>query len=176
MLDVKCTERDTTLYVTSNDLICDQRFPEVQPINYNPQLRGQNLELIKGNMPIVICKLRYGQEIRLRARAMKGIGKDHAKWSPVATAVFQYVPEIRLNEQLLKSLDAQQKQLLVASCPGRVEEVQAREGGKLKVLRYNPVTEGIEVVNPELYSYDGECLKVRIRRENGCSRPFSAPD
>jgi hypothetical protein len=30
------------------------------------------------------------QEIKLKATARKGIGKDHAKWIPVATATYQY--------------------------------------------------------------------------------------
>jgi hypothetical protein len=38
------------------------------------------------------------QELKLRAIARKGIGKDHAKWIPVATAVYQYMPKITIDD------------------------------------------------------------------------------
>lgn len=34
------------------------------------------------------------QEIELEAHAMKGMGKSHAKWSPVATAWYRMLPEV----------------------------------------------------------------------------------
>lgn len=33
-----------------------------------------------------------------------GIGKDHAKWQPVATVVMQYLPEITINQDLMATL------------------------------------------------------------------------
>lgn len=57
------------------------------------------------------------QEIKLRAVARKGIGKDHAKWIPVATAVFQYAADIKLNQTLMDELDEAQRQEFVASNP-----------------------------------------------------------
>lgn len=34
------------------------------------------------------------QEIELEAHAIKGMGKTHAKWSPVATAWYKMLPEV----------------------------------------------------------------------------------
>ncbi|TYH80344.1 hypothetical protein ES332_D03G125600v1 [Gossypium tomentosum] len=46
---------------------------------------------------IIIAKLGPGQEIELEAHAVKGIGKTHAKWSPVATAWYRMLPELRID-------------------------------------------------------------------------------
>ena len=43
---------------------------------------------------ILIARLRPGQEIELEAWCEKGLGKTHAKWSPVCTASYRLLPEI----------------------------------------------------------------------------------
>ena len=90
---------DQTYDVTSDDLQCyDKR---VFPVKYTSQEEtGAN----SAKAGILIVKLRKNQEVKVRCTARKGIGKDHAKWSPVATAVFRYEPEITLNESIMKSL------------------------------------------------------------------------
>jgi DNA-directed RNA polymerase I and III subunit RPAC1 len=45
---------------------------------------------------ILIAKLRPGQSIELEAHAHQGTGKDHAKYSPVATACYRLMPLIEL--------------------------------------------------------------------------------
>ncbi|XP_047458507.1 DNA-directed RNA polymerases I and III subunit RPAC1 isoform X3 [Mugil cephalus] len=47
---------------------------------------------------IVIAQLRPGQELDIIMHCVKGIGKDHAKFSPVATASYRLLPEITLLE------------------------------------------------------------------------------
>jgi DNA-directed RNA polymerase I and III subunit RPAC1 len=36
--------------------------------------------------------LRQGQQIQLELHCVKGVGKDHAKFSPVATASYRLLP------------------------------------------------------------------------------------
>ncbi|KIL58226.1 hypothetical protein M378DRAFT_170863 [Amanita muscaria Koide BX008] len=46
------------------------------------------------NPNIVLAKLRPGQEVHMELHACKGVGKDHAKFSPVATASYRLLPHI----------------------------------------------------------------------------------
>ena len=45
---------------------------------------------------ILVAKLRPGHEIDIKLYAVKGYGRDHAKFSPVATAFYRLLPEIKL--------------------------------------------------------------------------------
>lgn len=70
---------------------------------------------------ILICKMRPGHEIHLFMHAVKGIGKDHAKFSPVATASYRLLPAIQLTKPV-RDEDAD----LLQSCfsPGVIEVVE----------------------------------------------------
>ncbi|KAM9726454.1 DNA-directed RNA polymerases I and III subunit RPAC1 [Menidia menidia] len=47
---------------------------------------------------ILIAQLRPGQELDITMHCVKGVGKDHAKFSPVATASYRLLPDISLLE------------------------------------------------------------------------------
>lgn len=51
---------------------------------------------------IVIAKLRPGQSIEAELYVEKGIGQQHAKWSPVATASYRLMPEIIINKPVCR--------------------------------------------------------------------------
>ncbi|CAL5228381.1 g11504 [Coccomyxa viridis] len=93
--------------------------------------------------PILIVKMRKNQELKLKAIARKGIGKDHAKWIPVATVAFQHMPHITLNRALMDTLDEKTKEDFVDASPSHA-------------LVYNSVSKQVEVQEPEAYMYDGE--------------------
>ncbi|KAK5647617.1 hypothetical protein RI129_002509 [Pyrocoelia pectoralis] len=49
---------------------------------------------------ILIAKLRPGHELDLKLIAVKSIGRDHAKFSPVATAFYRLLPDIKLTREV----------------------------------------------------------------------------
>jgi DNA-directed RNA polymerase II subunit RPB3 len=138
-LDISCQTEDT-MSVTSDDLILDPQYPRVAPIGYHD--RHDSSREYKG---ILIVKMRKGQELRLKAIARKGIGKDHAKWNPVATAVFQHLPDIKIDNTLVASLTDEQRDALCEADPRGT-------------FRHNRIAQTLEVEDPELYQYDGEIL------------------
>jgi DNA-directed RNA polymerase II subunit RPB3 len=89
-------EFDTT--VTSRDLITHNG--QVQPVHFS----NEEEEQTSHGKGITILKLGPGQRIRLEAVAVKGIGKEHTKWSPTATVALKYDPIVRLNEDMYVEL------------------------------------------------------------------------
>jgi len=52
------------------------------------------------NPDIVLAKMRPGQEVHMELHAVKGVGKDHAKYSPVATASYRLLPHITIKKPI----------------------------------------------------------------------------
>lgn len=115
----------------------EEEIRPVQPVQY---FSNRNKE---DRIGIPIVKLAKNQEIKIRFEVQKGIGKMHAKWSPVSLATFQPDPEIRIDDTI--DLTVPQKMAIRDSCPVKVFEVHE---------------EVFEVVSQEKCIFCGECKKT----------------
>lgn len=94
---------------------------------------------------IVLCKLKPGQEINLEVHCHKGVGFDHAKFSPVATASYRLMPVIHTKKPITGRLAHEFKKCFAK---GVVEVVTNDEG-----------VEQAKVVNPRLDTVSREVLR-----------------
>jgi DNA-directed RNA polymerase I and III subunit RPAC1 len=78
----------------------------------------------------LIAKLRPGQEIEMELFCEKGIGKTHAKWSPVSTAYYRLTPDIKFKKDILGD-DAKELKKL---CPVGVFDIEDIAGGKKRAV------------------------------------------
>lgn len=78
---------------------------------------------------ILINKLRPGQEIVAELICVKGIGKTHAKWSPVCTAYYRLLPNIEFNSEI----EGKEAEDLKALCPMKVFDIQGKDKKKAVV-------------------------------------------
>mmetsp|Transcript_2531 Transcript_2531/g.3665 ORF Transcript_2531/g.3665 Transcript_2531/m.3665 type:complete len:298 (-) Transcript_2531:47-940(-) len=128
-LHIKNDQNDDAINVTSDDLISDD--VSIQPFRFS--------------QPIVIAKLAPEQEIRLKAIAVKGISKEHAKWSPVATVAMKPLPDVQINQHIADDLSQKQREQFVNICPR-------------KVFKYNHADDIIEIEDAERCVYCDECV------------------
>jgi DNA-directed RNA polymerase I and III subunit RPAC1 len=97
-------------------------------LDWVPQ--GDQVERLETIRPvhedILLAKLRPGQVLELEAHARRGTGRDHAKYSPVATASYRLMPHI----EILKPIyDEDADQLTNLYEPGVFIIVPTTEGG-----------------------------------------------
>jgi len=139
-LSVTCTD-DTTRDVTSSDLFSHDQ--DIVPIDFMSVNSEQQSAAEHG---ILIVKLRKGQEVKLEALAKKGVGKEHAKWSPVCACTYQFDPDVNINQNRMDELQELQKQDFVNSCP-------------TKVYKYDESLKRVEVANNLRCTFCNECKK-----------------
>ncbi|KAF5728477.1 RNA polymerase I subunit 43 isoform 1 [Tripterygium wilfordii] len=149
-LHVRCKRGDPRMTVYSKELkwlpkgsefIQESDNPNAKPVTYTSFSSSQDSMPEFSNNPIsptedniIIAKLGPGQEIELEAHAVKGIGKTHAKWSPVATAWYRMLPEVVLLEDI-EDGDAKE---LKKICPVNVFDIEDFGNGKKKATVARP--------------------------------------
>lgn len=99
---------------------------------------GQQVEIFAGDQAIapvhpdiLVAKLRPGQAIHLMAHMHKGIGADHAKFSPVATASYRLLPLITITKPIIGA-DAEKFQQCFPEGVIGLEKVTKQDSNKSK--------------------------------------------
>lgn len=92
------------------------------------------------NPDILIAKLRPGQRINLRCHCIKGIGMDHAKFSPVATASYRLLPDIKITKPIV---GAEAKKFQHCFPRGVISLEEDTEGGDKKAVVADPMKDTV---------------------------------
>ncbi|KAF9654013.1 DNA-directed RNA polymerase II polypeptide [Thelephora ganbajun] len=102
VLRVSCNDNET-LHVTSDHLevVAQTSYDDEGEVGDELSKRSEEFghPVGKGNpnhQPVLICKIRKGQELRVKCTAKKGIAKEHAKWSACSAVSFEYDPYNKL--------------------------------------------------------------------------------
>ena len=123
------------------------------------------------NPDILLAKMRPGQKIDLEMHCIKGIGSDHAKFSPVATASYRLLPTITITRPILGDDAKKFARCFLKGVIGLeevTEEEGAREGsgyegqvGEKKAVVLNPFK---DTVSRECLRHDEFVGKVKLGR------------
>ena len=120
-LKIKCTYEKSKSKTDGKSEVLNRRVLS-KFIKWVP-LEGQENMFERPPVPvlddILIAKLSPGQEMDLRLVCVKGIGRDHAKFSPVSTAAYRLLPKI----EILRDVRGQDADLVKESFSKGVIEI-----------------------------------------------------
>lgn len=125
-----------------------------EQIIWVPKL-GQEHFHVQVKPGVLICKMAPGNTISMELSAVKGVGKDHAKWSPVSLCTYRLMPRIVLQKDFCGT-DAEELQACFS--PG----VIGVENGKAVVLDPR-----LESMSREVFRHEKFADHVLILREPG---------
>ena len=117
-----------------------------------------NGPICAANPDIIIAKMRPGQEIKLMMHAFKGIGQDHAKFSPVATAAYRLMPTIDIQKPIIGA-DAKKFARCFPKGVIKLEQVTSDDAKKDAELRGKEGEVKAVVDDPMKDTVSRECLR-----------------
>ena len=103
-------------------LTMDKEAREGTTTVYSGELIPEDPNIVPVSDKIPILKLAKGQKIKLEAYARLGKGKRHAKWQPVSTVAYKYLPKVKIDAE---NCDACAK--CVEVCPRKVLKKSGKE-------------------------------------------------
>ena len=148
-INIKCELNKSTGEVMNNEVLSSQ-------ITWTPI--GQQSKRFVGSETIrpvhddiLIAKLRPGQEIEAELICVKGIGKTHAKWSPVSTAYYRLMPDIKFQREI----NDEDAYALKKLCPSGVFDVEETDMGSKAIVK-----------NPRNCTTCRECIRYSPYKDN----------
>lgn len=146
-------------------VVCTKENEKETSNVYSSQLKwipqGNQLNRLNDVRPvfpdIIITKLKPGQEIEIEIICVKGIGKTHAKWSPVSTAFYRLLPHIQITNEI-KGDRANQ---LVQLCPVGVFDIE--DTGKAYIKDSKKCTMCRECVRKDDFKHD---IRLEKQKDN----------
>jgi len=144
-LAIKCTKNSDPGVLYNNSHVLTKHLKWVP--------RGEQEKWIGSTDPgpaakdILINKLRPGHEMDIKMFAVKGTGRDHAKFSPVATAFYRLLPSITITKPVTG-----ESALKLQKCfsPGVIDLEEGPGGTKQAVV----VNERIDSCSRNVYRYE----------------------
>ncbi|KAH7368311.1 DNA-directed RNA polymerases I and III subunit RPAC1 [Plectosphaerella cucumerina] len=131
-LQVECTRNESAAKDERDPhKLYNNAYVYASDIQYVPTGRQADIfagdKAIRPHVPgILIAKLRPGQVLDLQMHMHKGVGSDHAKFSPVATASYRLLPTINITRPILGNDAEKFARCFPAGVIG-IERVSAKE-------------------------------------------------
>jgi DNA-directed RNA polymerase I and III subunit RPAC1 len=147
------------LYINHNVYARDLIFrPTGRQFDLFPKLENGEDGIRSTNPDILIAKMRPGQKINLSMHAVKGIGQDHAKFSPVATASYRLMPTIDITQPIVGA-DAKKFARCFPRGVIRLDTVTAEDVQNHPELEGNEGERKAVVADPMSDTVSRECLR-----------------
>ncbi len=161
-LEVTCSVNPKASLSAPTNIMYNNSVVYSNQLKWVPQ--GEQAETFKDDPirpvhdDIVLAKLRPGQSIEAELHIIKGVGRDHAKWSPAATAFYRQLPDVVFTSPITGA-DAEK---LKETCPMNVfdiEDLADGVGPRIVTARPRDCTMCRECIRePEMES------KIKLRR------------